>query len=171
MSDVRVLVVDDEPDLRLGLRMLLRGAGFDTVEAASGAEALQAFDRAPADIVLTDLQMPGMSGADLLVEIQRRAPGTTVVILTGFGTIQTAVWCMQRGASHFLTKPFDNDELLRLFSRLGRQVLASREQRQSSDVSGFVAEDPRSLRVVVMIRRVAPKPVAVLIVGETGVGK
>ena len=171
LSRVRVLVVDDEPDLRHGLRLLLAGRGFTVDEAASGADALALFGRTPADIVLTDLQMPGMSGADLLAEIKRRAPATVVTILTGFGTIQTAVWCMQHGASHFLTKPFDNEELVRLLTRLACQVLAARSERRSPELDALVAEDPRTLRVLDLVRRVAPTPVAVLIEGETGVGK
>ena len=171
LSAVRVLVVDDEPDLRLGLRMLLGNAGFSVGEAASGADALREFERSGADVVLTDLQMPGMSGTDLLAELKRRAPATIVVVLTGFGTIQTAVWCVQHGASHFLTKPFDNDELVRLMTRLGRQVLAGRRERRAEGAESVVAEDPRMQRVMDFVRRVAGTPVAVLVEGETGTGK
>ena len=171
LASVKMLVVDDEADIRLGLRMLLAARGFDVAEAASGAEALAAFERRGADIVLTDLQMPGMSGAELLAEIKRRAPSTIVAILTGFGTIPTAVWCMQRGASYFLTKPFDNEELLTLFTRLGRQVLAGRQHVRPVDAGSLVAQEPRMQRVLDLVRRVAPTPVAVLIEGETGAGK
>jgi DNA-binding NtrC family response regulator len=171
LAAVRVLVVDDEPDLRLGLRMLLAARGFAVADAAGGAEAVAELERGGADIVLTDLQMPGMSGTDLLVEVKRRSPATVVVVLTGFGTIQTAVWCVQRGASHFLTKPFDNDELVGLMTRLGRQVLAARRERRAEGAEPLVAADPRMQRAMELVRRVAPTPVPVLVEGETGAGK
>lgn len=170
-APVRVVVVDDEPDLRAGLAMLLSRPGFDVRAAASGTEALRLMERSAADIVLTDLQMPGMSGADLLAEVKRRAPSTIVVVLTGFGTIQTAVWCMQHGASHFLTKPFDNADMIALFERLGRQVAAARQSLRAEGPEPVVAEDPKMQRVMDLVRRVAPTPVPVLIEGPTGSGK
>lgn len=169
---VRVLVVDDEPDLRRGLSLLLAPRGFSVTEAGSGAEALEALARGPADVVVTDLQMPGVSGMELLAEVKRRWPATVVVVLTGFGTIQSAVWCLQHGASHFLTKPFDNDEVVTLLTRLGRQVTALREGADRGPRRlGIVAEDPAMRNVLDLVRRVAPTPVPVLLEGETGTGK
>jgi DNA-binding NtrC family response regulator len=174
---VRVLVVDDEPDLRHGLRLLLAPQGFDVAEAATGAEALAALARAPADVVVTDLQMPGMSGTELLAEVKRRRPSTVVVVLTGYGSIESAVWCLQHGASHFLTKPFDNQEVVTLLTRLGRQVAAARAaagagaEGRRGGAPLVVAGDPAMREVLDLVRRVAPTPVPVLLEGETGTGK
>jgi DNA-binding NtrC family response regulator len=171
LAGLRVLVVDDEADIVLGLRMLLTPLGADVGTAASGREAVEYLGEHGADLVLTDLQMPEMSGTALLAEIQSRWPSTVVVILTGFGTIQTAVWCLQNGASHFLTKPFDNQEILRLVARVGRHILAGREGHAPADDNGIVAEHPRMRSVLDLVRRVARAPVPVLVHGETGTGK
>jgi len=111
-----------------------------------------------------------MSGTELLTEIKARDPATVVTILTGFGTIQAAVWCLQNGASHFLSKPFDNDELRTLVTRLGRQILGRRLSPGALD-DVIVGDHPRMRAVMELIGRVAPTPVPVLIQGETGTGK
>ena len=174
LRGLRVIVVEDEADIRQGLRRLIATLGASVSVAADGQEALEILTREGAELVLTDLMMPRMSGSELLLEIKRRSPATVVVVITGFGTIQNAVACLQDGAAHFMTKPFDNQEVLRLVERLGRQVLAQRlppSEVRSSKGTVLIAEDPAMLRVLELIGRVAPSPVPVLVEGESGTGK
>jgi len=174
LKGLRVVVVEDDADIRQGLRRLIASLGASVSAAADGQEALELLSREGADLVLTDLMMPRMSGSELLLEIKRRLPATMVVVITGFGTIQSAVACLQDGAAHFMTKPFDNQEVLRLVERLGRQLLARRTARTEIRSAGgtfLVAEDPAMLGVMELIGRVAPSPVPVLIEGESGSGK
>ena len=168
LSPLRVLVVDDEADIRLGLTRLAASVGARVQEAENGLAALEVIDRDGADVVLTDLMMPKMSGAELLAEVKKRSPETEVVVLTGYGNVQSAVQCLQGGAAHFLTKPFDNEGVVRLVERLGRQVLA---RRVSLEPGTLLTCDPRMRPVTELIARVARSPVAVLIEGESGTGK
>ena len=170
LHGLRVLAVDDEPDILRGLQLVLSPLGVDVRTAQSGRAALDVLEGWPAHIVVTDLQMPGMSGTELLTAVKSRRPATVVVILTGFGTIQAAVWCMQHGASHFLTKPFDNREMTGLISRLGRQIVVAHE-RDVRDDNEIVAEHPRMRAVMEFVAQVARSPVPVLVEGETGTGK
>jgi DNA-binding NtrC family response regulator len=169
ISQLRVLIVDDEADIRLGLTRLLETLGVQAQQAADGREALAAFANEEWDLVLTDLMMPGMTGAELLVEIKKDFPQTAVVLLTGFGSVQTAVQCLQDGASHFLTKPFDNQDVLNIIQRLGCQLLSRRQPREVG--VAMVAEDPATQRMLDLVRQVAPRQVPVLVEGESGTGK
>jgi len=170
LAGLRALVVDDEDDIRLGLSRLVSSLGADVVGARDGVEALALFDQGGAELVITDLMMPRLSGTELLAAIKRRSSATRVVIVTGYGTIQAAVQCLQAGAEHFLTKPFDNAEVLRLVERIGRQALAQRGPR-ASEAARLVCEDPAMRRVLELVARAAPSPVPVLIEGESGSGK
>jgi len=170
LKALRVLVVDDEADIRIGIRKLLGRLGAEARVAEDGQHALDLLTEQSADLVLTDLNMPRLGGVELLAAIKERWPETAVMILTGFGTIQSAVSCLQGGAAHFITKPFDNDELLRLTERVGRQVLAGRTTR-APEHDGVIAEDPAMRRVVELVERVAQSPLPVLVEGESGTGK
>ncbi len=171
-EDLRVLVVEDEEDIRTGLARLIATLGAKVSTAADGVEGLDAVEAGEVDLVLTDMMMPRMSGSELLGVIKDRHPQIEVVILTGFGTIQSAVGCLQAGAAHFMTKPFDNKEVLEVLSRLGRQILARRggADGQSADC-GLVANDPAMVAVMTLVRQVAASPVPVLIEGMSGTGK
>ncbi len=174
LGQIRVLIVDDEADIRLGLSKLMKSIGVHAAEASSGKDALSWLQENDADIVLTDLMMPGMSGAELLTEIKHLFPEMPVVILTAFGTIQTAVSCLQNGAAHFLTKPFDNKNVQQIVKNLSLHVLASKGRSSIEETPSdqkIIAEDPRMKRVYALVSRVSRSPAPVLIEGPSGAGK
>lgn len=114
MSDARktVLVVDDEPGMRDMLRWQLDGAGFATRLAVDGAEAIEIIARDDVDLVITDLTLSRATGLQLLQTLRRRSARPIVIVVTGFGTVETAVAAMKAGAADFLLKPFDLPQLL-----------------------------------------------------------
>ena len=173
LQDLRVLVVDDEEDVRRGVERLVRSTGATATGAASGEEALQWLAAHPVDVVLSDVRMPGISGSDLLREVRVRHPQAEVVLITGFGTIETAVACLQAGAAHFLTKPFDNEQLVQIVERVGLKAIARRRAREGGREGGrpIVAVDPRMREVLAEVDRIAPLSVPVLVEGRSGTGK
>lgn len=110
-SQVRCLIVDDEPHLRRVLMRLMQSDGFECEEAGSGLEALEVLERRPATMVLTDLNMPDLDGIGLLREIRTRYPDTAVVMITAVAEVGTAVSCLSAGAMDYLTKPFHIEEV------------------------------------------------------------
>jgi DNA-binding NtrC family response regulator len=172
LTALRVLVVDDEPDLRLGLTRLLAQTGATITSAASAEEALALLGTSPVDLVISDIRMPGRSGVDLLRAIKATRPAVEVILITGFGTIELAVECLHAGAANFLTKPFDNDEILNTVTITGKRILDERVAA-SEDVreEGMIALDPAMLAVLDLLKQVAGTQVPVLINGESGTGK
>jgi DNA-binding NtrC family response regulator len=169
-------VVDDEDDVRLGLRLLAESVEAEVRDAASGEQALEVFETWVPHLVLSDITMGGMSGVELLSIIGQRYPGTRTVLITGFGTIDLAVEAMRRGAAHFITKPFDNDEVLEVVARCGQEALFQErvrgtEQLPPASAPVIIAEDPRMKKVLDLIRQVAPTSMSVLVEGESGTGK
>jgi DNA-binding NtrC family response regulator len=172
-----ILVVDDNHDLARGVALILRELSPRVAVAHSAASALAALAERPADLVFSDVRMPGVDGLDLVGLIRSRAPRTRVVLFTGYGTIEDAVKAMKRGAFDYLTKPFEDDELL----AVARRALAELEEedglgRLAAEAAGpgfhgIVARDPRMLAVLAQLRRVAPAAATVLVQGESGTGK
>jgi two-component system, NtrC family, response regulator AtoC len=178
-SKASILVVDDEPAMRLLLSSVLKDEGHDTSVAASGEEALQLVAKRHYHLIVTDLKMPGISGLDVLERVKRDDPGTAVIILTAFGTVESAVEAMRKGAVHYLLKPLANPDELRLAVRrvLEAQRVADEATtlRQATDAvfpfGAIIAGDAGMQHALELARSVAPTDATVLITGETGTGK
>ena len=174
----RILVVDDEPAQRELVAGFLRKQGFDVAEAAGGGEAVARFKREPFDLVLTDQRMPDLSGLDVLEAVRSASPETAVVIMTAYGTIETAVSAIKAGAADYLTKPLNLDELLHRVHRVRERHHLVRENRELREalterhrVEGIVGDSGQMQEVLSLVRRVAPSDATVLIRGESGTGK
>lgn len=174
-SKPHVLVVDDEINLRRVLCAQLSQAGWETGQAGSGEEALERVRQEDPDLVLTDLRMPGMDGLELLARLRRDFPEVPVVMLTAFGSIDTAVEAMKRGAFDFLTKPFDKDKVVQTIHKALAQAEHGRREFQGPWAAeapcGIVGHSPAIARVRALIERLAPSRSTVLVTGETGTGK
>jgi DNA-binding NtrC family response regulator len=173
-----ILVVDDEPLQRSILKTILSEEGLETYTASSGEEALQLARSYNPDVVLTDLKMKGMDGIVLLDRIKSLKPDSTVVLMTAFGTVTTAVEAMKKGAFDYLTKPLDKDVVVLTVKRaLERtELLRKTDELQKAlydkfSIEGIVGHSRAINDVINVVRKVAGSPVTVLILGESGTGK
>ena len=171
----RVLVVEDEAYVRDSLVALLRAKGFDAEPAVSVAQALAHAAKAPVDVVLSDLRMPGADGLELLRRLQASAPEVPVVILTGHGNVASAVECLKAGASDYVLKPADPEALEVTLQRVLDARALRREVRYLRSAVAPAAEpvgDSAAWRkVLAMVEAAAPTGATVLLLGETGTGK
>ena len=173
-----ILVVDDDREMVGMLRDVLEAAGYVTLMAYSGAEALAIVEREEPDLMISDLRMAGMNGDQLLKQVKRLASSLPVVMITAFGSIETAVKSMRLGAFDYVTKPFSNDELLLVVARalddrkLRREVIRLRsELAHSFGLDHIIARSPKMIAQLEVMRQVADSTANVLITGESGVGK
>ena len=175
---LKILVVDDETVARRGLVSLLTGWGYDVDEAADGHEALEKAIKGLPSVVITDLVMPRLDGHALLKSLREEVPFAAVILLTGQGTIETAVAAMRDGAYDYLTKPVDVARLKLLIPKAASSSEAVREvaflRRQLQQVKGMgqlVGTGPAMQALYRLIEMAAPTPAPVLITGESGTGK
>ena len=174
----RILLVDDDANLRRVLEIQLESSGHAVTTADSAAAALEHLDAEGFDVIITDIRMPEMDGLALLGEIKRRDPGAVVVILTAHGDIKSAVRALKEGAFDFLTKPIAEQTLLSTVARASnfRQMsffLARQREALSRRYSfdRIIGASPAMEEVFQIVRRAAPSDVTVLLRGETGTGK
>ncbi len=178
-----ILVIDDNDTIREGLAHTIKKLGHDVVTAASGAAGVDAFKARRADFVITDLKMDGMSGVDVLKAIAALDPDVPILIITAFGTVETAVEAMKLGAFDFITKPFQ-PEVVRLKVERALELCAARRARKKAEAIGeyHAAEADRRFDELVgtsdkmialrrAVEKVAPSDTVVYIAGESGTGK
>ena len=176
-----LLVVDDEKNIRSGLAKALEMDGYEVEQAEDGQEAMKVLLRTEIDLIITDLRMPKLSGVELLKKVVSAYPTVPVIILTGHGTVDSAVQAMRDGAYDFLTKPVNLERLGLLVKRaLSRRELARKHQELQEEVSRLekrrsggemLGRSAPMQRVFEMIEQVAPTRASVLITGESGTGK
>lgn len=172
----RILVVDDEVKMRRLLELSLKNMGHEIVLAADGVEALDSCRDAPFDLILTDLKMPRMDGLQLLKSLRERGEDVPVIVLTAFGTIETAVEAMKLGASDYIIRPFEIETVELAVTRALAVGAVQRENRYLRDEMAkgwgeFIGRNPKMRQLYELIQQVAPARSSVLIVGETGTGK
>jgi len=175
----RILVVDDESTLRTALLRILDRKGYQVITASTKAEALKlaAMDSS-LDLALIDLKLPDGDGLELMSELKQHNPQLVAVILTGFGTIDSAVRATQMGAFHFMTKPFNMDELMSLVERaISHKTLQQENQilksqlHQKYQFENIIGKSSQITKVLEMIEKVANTDSTVLVTGESGTGK
>jgi len=177
----RILVADDEPNLRRVLGAILQREGYEVTQAADGAEALQRLDDS-FDVVITDLKMPRIDGMEVLRQVGTRLPSVPVIMITAFGSVGNAVEAVKLGAFDYLEKPFEQDQIRVIVEKAVKQSAANKTApRFARDLEGrdgaargrfgLIGDSPQMQAIYDIIARVADTPSTVLITGESGTGK
>ena len=178
MRRAKILIVEDELIARENLDHVLKKEGYDTVAVDSGVRAFKELEKGEFDLVLTDLRMQQVDGMQVLERTKELYPDTEVVVITGFATVSTAVEAMQKGAYHYLPKPYKIEEVRILVRKalekrwLRQEVTDLKRQVQSQKAVPFlVGKSPKIEVLKQTIEQIAPSDATVLILGETGTGK
>lgn len=180
MEDIqaRILIVDDDKAFRVATVALLQDEGYDVTAARSGEEAQKQLELYKFDLILSDLVMEGINGIELLQHIKRTLPDATVMMVTGFGSVQTAVDAMRYGAYDYLTKPCNNEELVIKVRRALDEKRKSKELERlrsllesTAKFTNIISQNGTMKQVFKLVQQVAETDVTVLVLGETGTGK
>ncbi len=174
----KILVVDDQRNMRTTLAMMLRGGGYDVDEAGDGAQGRELGSTGAYDIVITDLRMGELDGIDVLRAIKESQPMTEVIVMTAYGTIESAVEAMRLGAFDYIQKPFSEQELIVKVSKAlesrrlhGQVQLFAQEFKERYHFENIIGRSQAIRDVLTRVTRIAPTDAVVLITGESGTGK
>jgi DNA-binding NtrC family response regulator len=174
----RILVADDEQEMRWTLCTLLRTHGLEPLEAADGASALRLMEEGGPDCVLLDVRMPGMGGLEVLRRARRFDRATPIIVITGFGSVDSAVEAMKNGACHYITKPFEHAKLMAAIREVLRasnggteEPVAAEARPGASTLREAMGPSKEVSRIIRQVAQVAPTNFSVVIAGETGSGK
>ena len=178
MTNKTILLVDDDASLRRVLAHHLSEAGYQVLTAANGKEGLEVFTSQQVEMVITDIQMPELSGLELMRRISVMSPDVVVLVITAYGSIETAVEAMKLGAYDYITKPFNREELLLTVSKGLQYTALVRENRSLKQfiesrfsLDNMIGSSSAMRRVYTLVEKVARTDLAVLITGESGTGK
>jgi len=173
-----ILIVDDELSMREFLTILLEREGYQTVSAANAAEAVKLMEQGGIDLVISDVQMPGLNGIELLAQIKDKSPETAVLMMTAFSAAEQAVEAMKLGAYDYIAKPFKNDEIKLLVRNALEKCSLKRENKtlkqsveKRDTFCGIIGCSPKMKEIFSLVQKVAPSGSSVMILGESGTGK
>ncbi len=174
----RVLVVDDEENIRLVLRTLLRRNGYEVETAEGGESALELVEKFGPDVILTDVRMPKMGGLDLLSTLRAKQHPATVIVMSAYGNVELALEAMKAGAYDYLEKPFKNDEVILILRKAEERESLKRENRSLRDqiqkenqYESILSKSPSMTGIFRTISKIADYKTTILVTGESGVGK
>lgn len=178
MGREKLLIVDDEPNVRYVLERILTKEGYGISTASNGEEALKMLNSTIYDLVISDIQMPGMTGVELLKKTREISPDTVVILITAYASTETGSEAMRTGAYDFITKPFNNNEInVTIKNALEKKkleqenLILKREFRERYSFGNILGKSPEMLRIYDLIEKIAPTKTNVLIEGESGTGK
>jgi len=174
----RLLVIDDEESLRHMLSVLLKRQGYRVDTAADGSEGLALVQKGRYDFILCDIKMPVMDGIDFLKGARDAAVSGTIIMMSAYGTMETAIECMKEGAYDYISKPFNPDEILLVLKKAEERERLKDENRQLKEelvgsycFQNIISRNPRMNEIFTLIRKVCDYKTTVLILGESGTGK
>ncbi len=174
----RILIIDDELHLRNVLSIMLESAGYEVREASSGEEGLEAVSGEEFDAVLCDVRMPGLDGMGVLAELRKNRPALPVIMITAFASVESAVEAMKAGASNYISKPFNEDQILIVIEKALEQYRIAAENRRLKkelwdkyDFSSIITASPKMAKILEIVAKVAETKSTILIQGESGTGK